>query len=88
MSEGHIQALEAEMARAIAAEEFERASALRDRIAALDPDAAPRIRRGAPGAMGLGTDQVGRKPPAGWVPPQKPDPGTANVKRGGSRRRT
>jgi len=74
------------MAAAIAEEDFERAAGLRDILAAMDPSAPPRIRRGTPGAMGLGTDQAGRKPPPGWVPPIKPDPGVANVKKGGRRR--
>lgn len=80
--------LEAAMVEAIAREDFESAARLRDRLAALTPDAPPRIHRGTPGAMGLGTDQARHRPPPGWTPPPKPDPGTANVRRGGGRRRT
>jgi hypothetical protein len=35
--------------------------------------------------MGLGTDQQAHRPPAGWVPPPKPDPMTAGHRRGGRR---
>ena len=80
--------LEAAMAEAIAREDFESAARFRDRLAELNPNAPPRIHRGVPGAMGLGTDQARNLPPPGWTPPPRPDPGTANVRRGGGRRRT
>jgi hypothetical protein len=88
MSRDETEALEAEMVEALEREDFETAAQVRDRLAALNPDAPTRLHRGVPGAMGLGTDQARRRPPEGWVPPTRPDPGTAHVKRGGGRRRT
>ena len=86
--------LQARMARAVEAQDFELAARLRDEIAAAaGPAAAPsddlppsKIRRQVPGAMGLGTDQQAYKPPAGWTPPPKPDLLTSNRKSGGRRR--
>lgn len=78
--------LEARMAEAIAADEYELAAILRDRLAALRPDAPPRLKRGVPGAMGLGTDTARHRPPDDWTPPPRPDLGVANVKRGGRRK--
>lgn len=77
--------LERRMAKAVAAEDFETAAALRDAIA--------RIRRGesnlreqVPGKMGLGSSQEDyvRDPKRGL--PQKPDPMTRGHRPGGRRR--
>lgn len=80
------------MAAAAAAENYEEARRLRDLIAlmrggatleeALAADPAG-LKRQQPGAMGLGTSQQRLTPPAGWIPPRRPDPMT----RGRSRRR-
>jgi hypothetical protein len=87
-----LERLEAQMAKAAAALDFEEARRLRDRIAlvrggaslddALAADTTG-LRRQQPGAMGLGTSQQQVSPPPGWKPPPKPDPMT----RGRSRRR-
>ena len=50
----------------------------------IDPQAS-RLRRQEPGKMGLGTSDQAMRPPPGWVPPQKPDPMTSNVKKRGGR---
>ena len=81
-----LEILKAEMAAALEREDFETAARVRDQLATLDPDGPPRIRRGVPGAMGLGTDQPTPRRPDGWTPPPKPYLGVANVKRGGRRR--
>jgi len=77
--------LQARMAEAAAALDFEEARRLRDRIAlirggapidqakAADTDG---LTRQQPGAMGLGTSQQKVTPPPGWTPPRKPDPMT------------
>jgi hypothetical protein len=77
--------LEAEMAKAAAAEDFEAAAQLRNEITQLrgqDPDrsASPLIRKPPPGQMGLGTQMPVGAPPKGWQRPKKPDPMTSNVK--------
>ena len=77
--------LEAEMAKAAAAEDFETAARLRNEITelrGLDPDRAstPLVRKPPPGQMGLGTQVPVAAPPAGWRPPKKPDPMTTNVR--------
>ena len=82
-----IAALQAEMEAAAAALDFERARALRDRIALLRGGAdAPEVDtsgldRQQPGAMGLGTSQSRVVPPEGWVKPVKPDPMTKGTGR-------
>ena len=78
------EALERAMAQAVAAEDFEAAAALRDRLEALR---GSRVRRPEPGAMGLGTERPAHVPPAGWVKPRKPDPMTTGNRRGGRRRK-
>jgi len=90
MSEDDIEALERRMAEAVAAEDFEAAARLRDRIAALkDPGPAKAreslFQRQVPGRMGLGTDQQVMAPPKDWKRPKKPDLLTSNIKprRGG-----
>ena len=84
--------LEARMAAAAAAQDYEEARRLRDLISlvrggasldeALAADGAGLMRQ-QPGAMGLGTSQQKVTPPPGWTPPPRPDPMT----RGRSRRR-
>ena len=84
--------LQARMAAAAAALDFEEASRLRDRIALIRGGASideaeavdtAGLRRQQPGAMGLGTSQQKVTPPPGWKPPRKPHPMTS----GRSRRR-
>ena len=88
-----VAALQAEMEAAAAALDFERARALRDRIALLRAGAArpdadtSGLSRQQPGAMGLGSSQPGIEPPAGWVKPPRPDPLTRNTGRRGSGRK-
>ena len=77
--------LERAMAEAVAAEDFEAAAALRDRLEARR--GGSRVRRPELGAMGLGTERPAHVPPAGWVKPRRPDPMTAGNKRGGRRRK-
>ncbi len=81
--------LEAQMAAAVEAQDFERAAQLRDALAVMDgvPPPGSKIRRQVPGKMGLGTDQQVYAPPKGWVPPERPAPLTANQGRRGGRRR-
>jgi hypothetical protein len=86
MSDDDIEALERRMAEAVAAEDFETAARLRDRIAALKGRASESLfRRQVPGRMGLGTDQQVMAPPKAWKRPKKPDLLTSNIKprRGG-----
>ncbi len=86
-SDDALAALERRMAEAVAAEDFEAAARLRDRIAVLKAEESQTLfRRQTPGRMGLGTDQQVLAPPKGWKPPKKPDPMTSNIKpRGGKR---
>lgn len=85
-----IDKLKLQMERAAAAMDFEKAGRLRDQISLLRlggseataEDFNPAgLTRQQPGAMGLGTSQQRMTPPAGWVPPKKPDPLTANRSR-------
>ena len=85
-----IEQLRIEMERAAQDQDFERARALRDRIALLrggaseaGADAADTggLQRQQPGAMGLGTNMQRVAPPPGWVPPVKPDPMTRGTRR-------
>ncbi|MFY8031611.1 MAG: UvrB/UvrC motif-containing protein [Devosia sp.] len=76
--ERKIAELGAEMARAAAAEDFERAAALRNEIEALKGGGL--VRKPPPGEMGLGTHVPVAAPPKGWKPPKKPDPMTSNFK--------
>jgi hypothetical protein len=82
MSDDDIEALHRRMAEAAAAEDFEAAARLRDRIAAMKVKASGEslFRRQVPGRMGLGTDQQVMAPPKGWKPPKKPDLLTSNIK--------
>jgi hypothetical protein len=95
--ETHLSELEEEMAQAVASEDFETASILRDQIDQIRRDvrileqpesSAPQasyLRRQEPGKMGLGTNQSSYVPPKGWVPPRKPDPMTVGHSKGGRR---
>jgi hypothetical protein len=86
MSDDDIEALERRMAEAVAAEDYEAAARLRDRIKALKETAGESLfRRQVPGRMGLGTDQQVMAPPKDWKRPKKPDLLTSNTKprRGG-----
>ena len=81
--ERQIEALTAQMSAAAAAEDFELAARLRNRIEQLR---APTVRKPPPGQMGLGTHIPVAAPPKGWKRPKKPDPMTTNIKpRGGVR---
>ena len=84
--ERKIAELAREMADAVAAENFERAAALRDEIAVLKGHArtaeGPMVRQPPPGQMGLGTHVPVAAPPKGWRPPKKPDPMTKGYKPG------
>ncbi|HEX8568899.1 MAG TPA: UvrB/UvrC motif-containing protein [Caulobacteraceae bacterium] len=85
-TEDDVEALRRAMAEAVAAEDYEAAAALRDRLKAAEGGRS-RVRRPEPGAMGLGTERPAHVPPAGWVKPARPDPMTAGNKRGGRRRK-
>ncbi len=85
-----LAALQQFLADAVLAEDYEMAAALRDRIAALSPQAEDiktpsKLRRQEPGKMGLGTSDQKFSPPPGWKPPRRPDLMTTNTKprRGG-----
>ena len=81
MSADDLAGLERRMAEAVAAEDFEAAARLRDRIAAHKAGGGESMfRRQTPGRMGLGTDQQILAPPKGWKPPKKPDLMTSNTK--------
>ena len=81
--ERQIEALTRQMGEAAAAEDFELAAKLRNKIEQLR---SPLIRKPPPGQMGLGTNIPVAAPPKGWKRPKKPDPLTTNIKpRGGGR---
>ncbi|MDB5431552.1 MAG: UvrB/UvrC protein [Caulobacter sp.] len=85
-----IPTLQARMAQAIDAEDYERAADLRDQLRALGGDEATllpgsRLRRQVPGKMGLGTDQSDHLPPKDWKPPKRPDPMTKGHRGRGGR---
>lgn len=80
-----IAQLEARMAAAVAAEDFETATALRDAIARLRSGES-NLREQQPGRMGLGTSQEDYVRDPGRRLPKKPDPLTRNHKPAGSRR--
>lgn len=81
--ERKIVELTAEMAKAAAAEDFERAAALRNEIENLKGGGL--IRKPPPGEMGLGTNIPVAAPPKNWRRPKKPDPMTTNFKPRGKR---
>ncbi len=77
-----LASLHERMEAAAAALDFEEARRLRDRIAlirggasrdAADAADTDGIDRQQPGRMGLGTSRQQVEPPAGWVPPARPD---------------
>ena len=72
-----VEELEAQMAAAVAREDFEAAARLRDQIAGLTS-----FRRHTLDEMGIGTDSQVYRPPKGWKPPPKPDPMTRDHKPG------
>jgi septal ring factor EnvC (AmiA/AmiB activator) len=74
-----IEELIRQMAEAAAAEDYERAAALRNQIEDLRGGG---VRKPPPGQMGLGTQIPVSAPPKGWRRPKKPDPMTTNVRRG------
>ena len=87
---------EVEQAMLEAAErgDFEAAAALRNQLLVLrqadgegdeDADYAG-LKRQRPGAMGIGTQHPRPARPAGWTPPKKPGPMTANTGRRGKGR--
>jgi hypothetical protein len=81
--ERKIAALTAEMQKAAAAEDFERAARLRNEIAALRGEGeggSPLVRKPPPGEMGLGGDIPVVERPRNWRPPKKPDLMTKHVK--------
>ena len=87
MVEDDLHTLERRMAEAVAAEDFEGAARLRDRIATLKAKGGDSLfHRQTPGRMGLGTDQQVLAPPKGWKPPKKPDLMTSNIKPRGHKR--
>jgi hypothetical protein len=75
--------LEADMAAAVAREDYEAAARLRDRIKALSAQTG--FRRQVPGEMGLGTSDQVNRPPPGWKPPPRPDPMTSGRRKSGRR---
>lgn len=80
-----IEALEADMAKAAEAMDFEKAADLRNQIAALrgqeGETSTPLVRQPPPGEMGLGTHIPVVSRPKGWKPPKKPDLMTARTGR-------
>lgn len=71
------------LGKAVMKEDFEEAARLRgeiDRLAVVDPGRRETLRRGRPGAMGLGTDQPSPRRPDGWRPPPRPDLMTGKTK--------
>lgn len=73
-----IAVLEAQMADAVAREDYEAAARYRDEVLALrgqhrDTPATPTVGQPPPGAMGLGTNVPVVDPPKGWKRPSKPD---------------
>lgn len=73
--------LEAEMATAVKAEDFEKAAALRDQITELRGEGGESLVRKPPDdQIGMGTGDPVIARPKDWKPPRKPDPLTRNVK--------
>lgn len=80
-----LENLRRRMEAAVEALDFEEGARLRDQISLLrgNPDVTThqefdtsRLRRQAPGRMGLGTSEQAVSPPPGWKPPKRPDPMT------------
>lgn len=92
-SDDVITRLTAEMAAAAEAQDYERATVLRNEIAVLrqgtdsadDAGDFAGLQRQQPGAMGIGSERPRRTPPAGWTPPAKPDLMTGKRKPDGRR---
>ena len=86
--ERKIAVLSAEMAEAVAREDFEAAARLRDDIAALKGESQGGISVGKPprecGCQGPSVPVAA--PKSGWTPPKKPDPMTARHRKRGQRR--
>lgn len=90
-----IEQLRTRMEAAAAAQDYEEARRLRDRIsllrggadavAAKDADTSG-LTRQQPGAMGLGSSQQRVTPPPGWQPPSAPNPMTQGRSRKPRRR--
>lgn len=78
-----VDELTRQMAEAAAAEDFERAAALRNELESLKGGSL--VRKPPPGEMGLGTHIPVAAPPKGWKPPKKPNLMTTNVKPRGSK---
>jgi hypothetical protein len=90
-----LDALRLRMEEAAAAMDFEEARRLRDLINlirggasadALEAVDTSGLTRQQPGRMGLGTSQQRVTPPAGWIPPRRPDPMTRGRSRRGIRK--
>lgn len=77
-----VEELTRQMQEAAAADDFERAAALRNELQALK---GPGVRKPPPGEMGLGTHIPVAAPPKGWKPPKKPNLMTTNIKPRGGR---
>lgn len=89
-----IRDLEASMAAAVEALDFEEARRLRDRINLIRGGASPAqaaradtsgLTRQKSGAMGIGTSRATPLTPPGWTPPTKPDAMTSGRSRRGKR---
>jgi len=87
MSKDIRAAFEAELARAVADQDFEMAAIFRDRIAAMREGrpTGSMLRPQIPGAMGLGTSQEAHVTSPRAVLPKRPDPMTKGHKPGGRR---
>ena len=85
--EEQIARLEARMADAAEAGDFETAALLRDAIARMRSGESA-LSEQVPGKMGLGSSQESYAADRSRPLPKKPDPMTANFKPGGGRRRT
>jgi len=72
-----VEELTAQMLKAAAEEDFERAARLRNQIEELK---GPSVRKPPPGQMGLGTNIPVAAPPVGWTRPKKPNLMTTNIK--------
>jgi len=82
-----IAKLEARMAQAVEAGDFETAALLRDAIARMRSGESA-LTEQVPGRMGLGSSQENYLRDPARPLPKKPDPMTTNVKPGGGRRKT
>lgn len=78
MTRDVIEALESEIARAVADGDQAFADILRERLAAMREGrpTGSLLRRLQPGELGQDADSQGREPPERWVRPARPDPMT------------